>query len=632
MCVEDSKPHGGKSTKDRVSDPYLFVDLECGGKPAVSSSSRGQGPKAPDKKCNWCIWGPVLLVVLALGGWLIYWKFFAEEESGERSHVARQERLNKGTTFGFIEAVGCGRDVTVLCNDGKKYPVKKVNTENGFVLDVVSNAGLMGSLWGSSGIPEMKEVQYVDNMGARVEMSFQEWGKLAPKVNVIKDTDTKNIGQDKPEHFENFLSAMKNRVAMRCVLDRQEFDESTVRKQAIEVIWEDKGGVPFGYVNLISSYVEDYAHLTLPDFEERLQLIVWEDGSDDMQMDSIIKRTGDYFKNNLEFELVKDEFMWGKLIIWHTKLRNACNNEDPSHGVWNMKAFNKDRVEHRSIEKIIKRNREDGSFYLVIHVNNKIEDPLDDFSEFKWRTGCDAAIWNKANRWGNADNQTGTCNIDKNRDVIIQLTTDKFDGKDKHIKELEELINKCNYSVEIQIGLPLAGPNGKQYVRCKALRMDCLQEGTSLMKFWTWARTEKSVSSSAEKNFLKICPKKKFKIASKRLGSIRTIGISEWRREYRMCLEFVHTLTDYMDHKWEGTLKESMGIGRKLAWGAAGVAAVGALAGYAAYKMSPGGVVEQVVKPTGRRRLNVLQDQEMENLRRDNERMRLELERIKNQI
>lgn len=65
--------------------------------------------------------------------------------------------------------------------------------------------------------------------------------------------------------------------------------------------------------------------------------------------------------------------MWAKLILWYIKLCNTGGNnrKTPDDGVSHMKVVDSNDHDHLQVEKMFKRVRKNGCFYLVIYVDNE---------------------------------------------------------------------------------------------------------------------------------------------------------------------------------------------------------------------------------------------------------------------
>merc|ERR1712093_98102 len=68
------------------------------------------------------------------------------------------------------------------------------------------------------------------------------------------------------------------------------------------------------------------------------------------------------------------------------------------------------------------------------------------------------------------------------------------------------------------------------------------------------------------------------------------VGVDTQEKHLRF--QFVKTLTEFVEAKWDGNYRKDLALGRIAAWGAAGTAAIAAAGGYAAYKLSGASTIE----------------------------------------
>lgn len=426
MCVDDSVQHGGQSTRDRMRKLKSDYDIEAGpARPQAFAKVSRPNTKAWYK--DWRLQAAAIIAVLFGVHWL--WTRVTGAGSKSRNGVnfasgkwmnKMGRKLNEGTMTGLEEAIECGREVLVFDQNEKWFYVHDIESgPNGLTLGILVND--------VNKKKEIKRVEYFNDMGAKTYLPFDspevccKAGVLKPSLRLLDQNDAqfrRIYGDNEPKHFKGFKNAAKKRHAMRVLVDNLKFNEDSVREAQPEVIFETMGPIVYGYVDLTKRQHNHLRELNVQQLEERIKGIVWEDDFDDMQTDSMITKDGNNFKNNIELELVKNKHMWAKLAVWNTKLRNCVGNQnkDPKEGVDNIRFYNKGDCKHQHINAIYKRIRPDGSFYLVIHVENEDSQRLQDFTKIKWKTGT-KGTWNWKS-YNDDANISGQCDISENRDVL----------------------------------------------------------------------------------------------------------------------------------------------------------------------------------------------------------------------
>merc|ERR1711964_93049 len=128
-------------------------------------------------------------------------------------------------------------------------------------------------------------------------------------------------------------------------------------------------------------------NMTVSDFEENLQWIYWEDNLSDFETEQRISKV-DLLKHvKIKFMLVKNINLWNIMEIWHVKLRNCMSHNDatPDEGVDNFKVIYNDGEAMRAVQAMKMMFRPDGSFFLVIYLNNDKSDDIRFFNKIIWK-------------------------------------------------------------------------------------------------------------------------------------------------------------------------------------------------------------------------------------------------------
>lgn len=165
---------------------------------------------------------------------------------------------------------------------------------------------------------------------------------------------------------------------------------------------------------------------------------------------------------------------------------------------------------------------------------------------------------------------------------------DRFDGKDSNLVRLGEIIENCNYKA-ISVVLKVPVGSKMERINCQPLRVDVIEGGTAdagwnVLKWGTDRRVGMVVNGDKLPVDMTM---------DEILDRIELISFDQnaWdvgveTQEKHLRFQFVKTLTEFIEAKWDGNFKRSMGLGRMAAWGAAGAGAVAVAGGYAAYKLS----------------------------------------------
>merc|ERR1712096_111625 len=89
--------------------------------------------------------------------------------------------------------------------------------------------------------------------------------------------------------------------------------------------------------------------------------------------DNILERNANYTFTDIKFELVYDFKVWRKNELWYVKVANGDGDTKSDEGCNNIWLFHPNQG-CREIKEIVRQERDDGSFYLVVVGDLKTED------------------------------------------------------------------------------------------------------------------------------------------------------------------------------------------------------------------------------------------------------------------
>merc|ERR1712093_657083 len=303
----------------------------------------------------------------------------------------------------------------------------------------------------------------------------------------------------------------------------------------------------------------------------------------------------------IDFQLVKNIYLWNIHEIWHTKLRNSVskNCKTPDEGVDNFQAIYKDGSA-RDVEEMHMCFRADGSFYLVIYIDNKETHNIEHYKKIVWRTGC-KATW-KFGDWNNPDKLSGTASLKMeqhelnkkeysyagryNTNILLRCTNDKW-GDDDDLKKVRDDIVGRHFGTKIVVDLQ-DGKKGSRFKALTALRVDEQSEGTKWYNPVSWGKDMKvglivsreGIPASISNQELQ------YRIQYLEIGDKKWAFSVETQRKL-IAVAFIRSFDDYINHKCgPEDFQQDIRWGAIAAWTGCAAVAIGVAGVYVWHKMS----------------------------------------------